>query len=325
MDYKKHIEFIKNELAAVSIYEFVSTNYNEEIISKLIKEFNFNSTEELRIFIMKNGPNINGFSINRKEQIEKQLQGLKEKPYLSNLSKEKINEKIEIIESDLEKLPNKELIIENIEKKHQISFLHKMLFKEELELPNESFFDTLEKKKKKYKFSKRIFFTKNFEDIKFNNSNDGDINNWREELLSIFQDKLPQVTPIEFISLIAPAFISIKNGLLYGQAIITDDNTIYLNLSDGIIASITFYEKKLIRTNPSIYYDFIDHKKWRSLYSTGSYDTSIRLPDNIIITTKNSVVNVSFEVSPLLMGSAHFASSNIAPVIERIKQDEFDD
>lgn len=322
MSNKEIFEFIKIELSSVSIFEFLASNYSDVIISKLKERYHLNDTEELRNLIIKNGPDLYGFAAYKRAEKEKRLQALKEN-LRTTYRKEGIQEEIDLIKSELKIWPTNYLIIKNEKIGKQTELICRVLFKELISYPYDEIYKTVKQKKNGYSFSKCYLNTNQLEDIKFNNNKNGDIENWREELLDLFKGKLPQITTEYEGDFIEPALLSIKNGLLYGQTIITNDDTICLNLSDGIMVKINFYKKNLVDSESKIYYDCPTPRRSTELYSTDGYVTSITLPNNVIFVTKNNVANFHFETSPLLIGFAQLGSSSIVPVIEKIREYEF--
>lgn len=323
MDNTEIIKFIENELTSISIYEFLTSNYNEKIISKLTQKYRFNSSEELRNFIVENGPNFYGFYPHNRKWKEKELQELGERlsRAYSIASEKELQEKIDSLTLEIEGLPTEEEIVENEKKERQTKFILKILYREELRLPHESFFKSAEEKNRSYEFFKLDLDIYSLKGLKFNNIKNEDIKNWRKELLELFTGKLPQIFPISTKQVFEPALLALKNGLLFGQAIITNDNTVCLNLSDGIMVRIDFYKKKLTSSESRIYSN-VNYKEPEEIYSTGGYATKISLPNDLIFVTEENVAHVSFEASPLLNGFAQFNSSSIVPVIEKLKEDE---
>lgn len=332
------IEFVKNELASFSFIEYLTIDFSKEIIIKLKKEFAFSSTEELRSFILENGPNIFGFTKSGLSSLQLDFERSEEKIRVKGLNKtdwrdqtsiEELIEQNQNIRTELKIYPCIEMLIEDESKRDQVGFLLDVLFHESLKTPykKNGFCNSMEEKNNCYEISiDRVegpfiyYIGKKY----CSKDPNGDIKYWREELLEFFEGKLPEVTPKEKIGDVAPALISIKNGLLHGQSIVTEDNTIYLHLSDGIMACIKFYKKKVDNTNVKIHSSdyFFTYRKDHTLYTTGGYDTKVALPHDIIFTTKNNVILVSFDASPLLMGHSQFPLNGIAPVIEQIRREE---
>jgi len=324
MDNKEIVEFIKNELASISVFEFLASNYRHNIISKLMERYHLNSIEELRNSIIENGPDFNPFFSFEKKQKEKQLSNLKEELVKAYFNKSKIalKEKIDLIISEIETYPTEILISENKKRVEQINFIFEVIFSEDIKIPNNGFFITVEEKKESYSFSKLSSYLTCLTNIEFSTTKNRDIEKWREELLDIFRGKLPEIPIDKVLDGAEAALLSIKNGLLYGQAIITNDNTICLNLSDGIMIKINFYKKIITNSMSTIYYGLAYPKKSHKIYSTGGYATNVDLPRDIVFVTKKNVVDIYFEASPLLIGLTQFKPNGIVPIIERIKEEE---
>lgn len=302
------IDFVKNELKSISSFEYVVIDFGKEIFPKLKKEFSFNTIQELRSFIIENGPDFSGFHrydlTNLKRELELKEEDLKYKSS-RNSSKDELKEDIKSIREEIKKFPSEDLKFENDNKKKQVEFLLEVLFNETFHINEAGYCYSPEEKNERYAISKiedEVILNEKY----FNNTSNGDIKNWRQELLTFFNDKLPEVTPAERLRNVAPTLLAIKNGLINGQAIVSDDNSIYLHISKGFMANINFYKKKFLTNYFGIHYPRIYTSPFFKgrpyFYENESYSDGYigSWPYDLIFSKKENLIHVNFDTSLIL-------------------------
>ena len=277
-----------------------------------------------------------------KENLSSYNKEILEEFKLTNNEYRKLNSKIENIEAE-EKKEKSKIYIETYKK---IDFILHLIERKELVVNCDKKYPSNKEKMGCFSFTKKEYndnLIPKLNVLKYLNNKIDIPVNWKSEFSEIFNSKIQNKfdgnlsfstfelnisnykNNIDFSILLA-----LKKSLKINENIISENGTIFHNMSNGIVAKIRFFkhtEKDKLKfykrsindrdySRISIFYPEYNS----SLYKTDRYSTNISFDDFYIIKNKNYYIDVSFSASPFLLNTnnALIASTSIIP----IKEDE---